>query len=214
MPALGLGCPLGKDPCGSSLLSRPRSCSEAQLCRRPQLSLCDTGMCLLLRVSRIAFLNRAQDQLRDRLFSSIPGSRSVQIPPVHCGGLKSFMQDYRWGNCGKNLPPCHSLIHWGLYRPDFQFSALGSRSHLMIVSRPLEIQHHLSTINHHLIPTVHTNTNIHTSLHHDQQTSTYFSRQEHHSRQFQGCYVKVTSFPTEEMAILWFLVGEPKHGPG
>lgn len=30
IPALGLGCPLGKDPDGSLLLSGPRSCSELE----------------------------------------------------------------------------------------------------------------------------------------------------------------------------------------
>lgn len=149
MPALGLGCPLGKDPCGSLLLSKPRNCSEleAELCGRPQLSLYNTGTCLLLRVSRIAFLNHTQDQLRARLFSPIPGSWNAQIPPVHCGGFKSLMQVYRWRSCSKNSPLCHSLIHWRLYHPDFQFSAFHSRSQRMIVSLPLEIQHHLSTIN-------------------------------------------------------------------
>jgi len=76
IPVLGLGCPLRKDPCGSPLLSRPRRYSEleAELCRRPQLSPYHTEMCLLLRVSGIAFLNHTQDQLRARLFSFIPGS--------------------------------------------------------------------------------------------------------------------------------------------
>lgn len=65
-----------------------------------------------------------------------------------------------------------------------------------------------------LIPTTHTNTNIHTLVHHDQRASTYFSRQGHHFGQPQGHYAEGISFPTEEMTILWFLVQEPKHGSG
>lgn len=63
-----------------------------------------------------------------------------------------------------------------------------------------------------LIPTTHTNTNIHNPLHHGQQASTYFSRQGHHFGQLQGSYAKGISFPTAKMTILWFLVWEPKHG--
>lgn len=71
-------------------------------CGRAQLCLCDTGMCLLLRVSRTAHLNN----------DSEPGSHpspaaSVQIPPVHYKGFKGFMQDYRRGSCSRNLPWCH-----------------------------------------------------------------------------------------------------------
>lgn len=101
----------------------------------------------------------AAEGLKNCFLESRPGPAQSQALLIHpwqpectnttgaLWGFKSFTQDYRWGSCCKNLPPCHSLIHWRRYHPDFQFSASGSRSHLMIVSLSLDIHHHLSTIN-------------------------------------------------------------------
>lgn len=192
------------------LFPNPSSCSElaAELCERPQLSLYDRDV--LLRVSRAAVWN--QTQLRASRFSSIPGSPSAWTPSVDSGALKSFIQNCRRQSCSQNLPACHSLIPSRFYHPNLQSSALGCGSHLMNVSsfaNPTPPFHH-----EYLIPTTHTGTNTHTPLHHDQQASTYLSRQGHSFGHNFGCHVKGISFPAEEMPILWFLVEEPKHRAG
>lgn len=169
MPALGLRSPLGKDPHGFLLLSGPRSYSEleAELWKSSALSLWHR-MCLLLRVPRTAHLNN----------DSEPGSHpspaaSVQIPPVHYKRFKGFMQDYRRGSCSRNLPWYH--INPRRTSSWLPFLCLGQMISFTtgVSSLGNPIQHFCQQ---YLIPNVHADADIHTTLLQDQQTLTQISR--------------------------------------